>query len=535
MRKHGKRYDKRRRHDPQSRQCAVARTEEADNTNDIEEQLRKQRRKKLSSSQPNSFDPSISKTEASSVAAFSTKKKKTLGKYTYDPFRGAYFPTDFVKDALYPTHQRFIENDFCNARKDFRLPPVVHHSVQLLHGSAKRRRFVVHWAGQIIKDSLSIQSLNDFYVDQMRLPLPELRREEASSSPWCRCFGVVSSRSCSGPPKVFTLHNSPYSHGKELSCDKGIGCLDTSEGRTTFVTYDLAGNRLSYSLFYDEINDFTQMQHYPDRTVFGGNKCFILSVHADSWYRMESSTGESTIPSDILCVESDRSGAQPDLVFFGQRNGQVLIYDLRTSLHWTKIAGTLSNRKRNDTSVDSVFRIKTMFEHRPDQLLVRGRSSWGVCDLRGLGGCVIGDKSLVQKVSFANIPDHLSIPAKGMAIDPLQSTIIVPFWNKVDAKDKLNKFSLKFWSLESGSYLGAKVLRNEVLGSRTNDAGVEGQCLFASTDLELCPTLTHAWSFNATFAETGASKETKKDGAFGLWLNVGTDYINHISCDGRHS
>jgi hypothetical protein len=533
MTKCSNRTYKRRRHDRQSRQLITVKSEEIDNANDIEEQLRKQRLKKLNSVQTNA---SMSQKEEFSDNAPSMQKK-TLGRYTYDRSRGTYFPTKFVRNAVEP--RSCTRNEFQKERIDLHRPPVVAHVVQLLHGSARRRRFVVQWGGQMIKDSLSVQPNCEFYLDQMRLPQSELTNEvgeNSSSSPWSQCFGVVSPHSCSSPPKYFSLRNSSFSHGKPLLCDKGIGCLGTSERRTTFTTFDMTGNRMSYGIFQDEINDFTQVQHSPEWTFFGGNKGQILSIQSSSWFQLEFSTREATIPSDILCVESDRSGAHPDLVFFGQRNGKVLVYDVRTSLHSTKIAGTLSTRKQNDSSVDSVFSMKTMFEHHPDQLLVRGSSSWRVCDLRGLGGCIIGDNSLIRNVSFCSGPDHLSIPGKGMALDPIQSTIIVPFWNKADASDKLSKVSLKFWSLESGDYLGAKALQNEASGKEiATSTGPERRYTFASTDLELCPTVTHAWSFKPIFAEMRKSQETKRlPGAFGLWLKIGAQYINHISCDGRH-
>jgi hypothetical protein len=524
--------------------------------NDIDEQLRLQRRKKiLLKTNPDSQQVSPSDDNKSSsgtpigVSSNTPETKKQLGNYMYDPSRGAYFPTKFVKGLIREESER---SPFNNSLPDTntRRPSSFVHTVQLLHGSIRRRRLVGHWSGKMILDSMSIRPVYDGDLDLLNFRVTgeaeDLRC--AGMAPWTQCFGVFpsSQHDQTSPPKMFSLSSQIFNHGKILAgthenCESSVttstlGCLKTFERKTMFVRLGYGGDFLDSIELDDEVNDFTQVPHHPDGIILAGNRGHFYKLDVPSRNLSPGSLDfpvterhrKRLVKSDILCVESDESCSRPHLVFFGQRNGRIIVHDLRTS----KQAGFLMSQS-SQCHTDSVLRIQPLFRQRPDQLLSRGRKSWSMYDLRGMGGTGDGTTALIRSVSFENSLHNPSVAGKGMAIDPLQSTIIVPLWQSTDAKSKAYKACLRLWSLESGCYLGSKFL-SSVPNTSMNPNLDPGVDVVDSSSIELCSTLTRAWFFERTGSLTATSNRARiLQGAFGLWLKLGQYDFYHMTCDGR--
>ena len=545
MRKHRKPTYKRHSHERFHNHLRnVAHVRDPDNvsssTDDIEEQLRRQRLKKSLTYTNNENFPREETEELSN--SNSSTKKKTLGKYTYDASRGAYFPSKFLQASEgRPKSDVSQTNVFTVIKSKSFTPPLISRYVQLLHGSVRRRRLVGQLAGKMVLDSLSVARLQDNNWDQMKLRLPSRMStdcdcERVCTSPWSRCFGVIPSPVDKTLPNIFSVHGSPFKHGKALLRDGDVGCLETLERKTVFHMFNNDGHFKCGFELESEINDFSQLPHHPEKFFFAGNRgCCCIT---NDWTLESMSTpsfSRTNASSDILCVECDHSYTRPDLIFFGQRNGQIHVHDQRTSWKWNASAGILSNQRQRSAPVDSVFNMKAVFRHRPDQLLVRGRCSWSTFDLRVLGGYIsgTGSPSLVHNVSFMTTSDDLSTGGKGMAVDPLQSTIIIPFWHKRDAAYKSGQICLKLWSLESGNFLGAKMLQYAALNERSV-MNHKRQFSLDNLDLELCPTLSNAWLFSRLCTKGAEIDKAKMmSGACGLWLKIGHDNIQHVTFRGR--
>jgi hypothetical protein len=265
-----------------------------------------------------------------------------------------------------------------------------------------------------------------------------------------------------------------------------------------------------------ECNDFTAISIHRFEMGGNGNRYFTYDM------THEAHTGHDRrlfgTQSDILCMESyehQLPNSRPNLVYMGYRNGLVQCYDIRTDddiqrigqLTENQSAATQSHhhhskkkKKKEKNVVDSVLRIQPLFQERPDQLLVRGRTCWSLYDLRCLSSTDGSSSSsghhnhrrnaaIVQSNSLS--PDLNCIPCKGMATDPRQSVIIVPYQKRNHNGDNATSYGVNVWSLDSGKYVGQAPI------STTNHSDPTMPSLPPGTlhpsDVELSSMITPAW------------------------------------------
>lgn len=303
-----------------------------------------------------------------------------------------------------------------------------------------------------------------------------------------------------------------------------------------------------------ECNDFTAIHgrcSHGFRIMIGGNQSRCSTIDLFRMEQIEDHIRCHT-KSDILCIESSdqtstiekrtttddgSTSNRPDLVFFGHRNGLVQVHDMRTDdvQQIGKLRCHNHIEPKNNFDVDSVVRIQSLFRERPDQLVARGRTCWMLFDLRRMGDNS-SRAAVVHSVPLST-NSHL-IACKGMAIDPMQSVVIVPFQHHSSGHDQ---HGVNVWSLDSGCYVGQKTIPKP-------EAIDANRPIFRqhASNIELCSTITPAWSRSTPHAEVSSTAnnatnahDTDEDyyistKSYGLWMRLGYPYgMQHITCNGH--
>lgn len=529
---------------------------------DIDELLRQQRLKKQ-----NERETATSSGENDKPPRLPRKK---LGGYVYDAKLCTYFPEKFVSDESRVFSQNngneekeFEKKNRCSSARyrkypyypiDYtnmhrRLssqhlrPAILAHASQLCGGdNVQQRRLLRQWSGRLQLESLRVQQVEPllFLRDSSHpgaapdFPFTVLDSVRTTVvAPWVRSFDVIPSDDNKNPPCFISMtptNGMEQRHVKVLTCRNvpRVGRLKMLERTTCFTLFDAAENS-SINVYgcYREINDFALL-HQHDCIIMGGNKSkrFRFNyIDVESDLIELGFSNSSGVRSDILCVETDCSGSRPHISLCGHRNGQITLQDIRTS---SCIGAVNSIQATGRQNFKSVVAMKLLFVQRPDQLLAR--SSNGLCrlfDLRRLGGPMVPDthtssssSSLVHELSppFEQFDAFPSVGGvvKGLATDPLQTTAIVPF------VDKDHEACLGLWSLDSGDFIGDKQVNR--LPGMTSMRMQGGDCL------DLCSTLTRAWSFRNGLTEDDAELVP---GSYGLWFNWGSRGIHHVKFNGR--
>ncbi len=455
-------------------------------------------------------------------------------------------------------------------------PTTLTYMLQLLHGTTQRRHLLVtHGYGPLLLHHMSIRPVRALHTDRVLFRQMRVQNENAAhidhhvqgnrfhnhhtgSALWTRTFDMIPFQyyyhphhshpmRCSDAEYVSYTH--PFIHGKMLrpaafrhmaATDPEciVGCLQptSTPPATQIRIFDYQRQTSCFMSIPLECNDFTTTQQSSSSTihriVLGGtaSRCATMDLN-----RMELLVDHHRRPSfhtksDILCIEasssdggsSSTSHRPGDLVFFGHRNGLVQVLDTRTDV--VQRIGKLAIGHRipqGNGNVDSVLGIQPLFRERPDQLLARGRSCWMLWDLRRMGGSGCNQSSsaaIVQNVPLFTNSNH-SIPCKGMATDPMQSVVIIPFQN--EQHHTTTRYGVNVWSLDTGGHLGQKIIPTPSSSPPV-----------PPSEIELCSTISPAWSRANDADQDHYDISTT---SYGLWLRLGhpDSGMHHITCDGR--
>ena len=448
-------------------------------------------------------------------------------------------------------------------------PTTLTYLLQLLHGTTQRRQLLAtHGYGPLLLHHMSIRAVRASQADGRILVTNDHHHaprwhNNHGSALWTRTFDMIplqyyhyshphhsqSPMRCSAAK--FVSYTRPFIHGKMLrpaafrhwaATDPEciVGCLEpTGTSSTTQLHMHDYQRQTSCSLTIPlECNDFTTIHQQSSsstihRILLGGtaSRCATMDLNRmEVWVDHHGRPSFHT-KSDILCMEassssdggsSSTSHRPGDLVFFGHRNGLVQVLDTRTDavqrIGKLAIGHLIPHGNGNG---DSVLGIQALFRERPDQLLTRGRSCWMLWDLRRMSGS--GNRSssaaIVQNVSlFTN--SNPSIPGKGMATDPMQTVVIVPFQN--EQHQATTHYGVNVWSLDTGDHLGQKLI-----------SAPSRSPLVPPSEMELCSTISPAWS-RANDADPDYYDISTT--SYGLWLRLGhldSGILHHITCDGR--
>jgi hypothetical protein len=254
-----------------------------------------------------------------------------------------------------------------------------------------------------------------------------------------------------------------------------------------------------------------------------------------------------------LCVEADPSC--PNSFFFGHRNGQVTLFDIRSGCsHSTQLESVPSSATRTTTrnrsslpffgSITSIHPLSASLS--PRQVLVRG--SQGSCrlhDFRKLcdngistsgakgkrHGHTHGDASLVYEMTplplladfncdddfTCDISNHnngdedggnnhghrrhrhrqvqrLTSRCNGVVTNPEETIVISPHV-QVHGADQVEMPTLGFWSLQTGDWIGSKALAPSSLTAGDDNEQFPATTSWSVAWVELSKRVTPAWQW----------------------------------------
>ena len=497
------------------------------------------------------------------------------------------YPINMAQSFPLSPHRLMMHHN-CSAIHDQRRPSsaaMISYMVQLLHGTKQRRNLIAtHWYGAMLLNSMSIlptptQMTFLSMFSRMHHNDGSRSNNHIGSALWTRGFDILpfqhhQQNSNNDANTTFDLQHSsvqclsyqyPLIHGKVLNhqsiCSRRttatdpeyiVGCIEPLFQTTKLHVRDYRRQSCFSIIVPFEANDFTatsrsdSSNHCPvHRIVTGGNQSRCSTIDLVRMEQIEFRRRFHT-KSDILCVESSdqssRTGTttttddestccRPDLIFFGHRNGQVQVHDMRTDV--VQQIGTLA---KHTNRVDSVLRIVPLFRERPDQLVARGKNCWMLFDLRRMGGSSMNISNRAAIVHSVPLSTNSNmIACKGMAIDPLESIILVPYQSKHSSSN--DQFGVNVWSLDSGCYVGNKMIPTP------NKRPIINPDI---SSVELCSTITPAWTLSqsndtppVTAQISASTSDTNEDyctstKSYGLWLYFGDpNGMYQITCNGQ--
>jgi len=521
--------------------------EQSNTTNDIEEQLRRQRLKQHAEKENKETKEEI---------------PQTLGKYSYDRERGAYFPASEREDsALLVEHSssaslpaRHRSFPYLSFSQDLSSLP----SAQLAYPASvcssflQRMRLTSNWAGRCLLESAKLtpsaaMSKSGQWSFLLQRDFSDIQCKVSSPS-WSRTFDVWPDKNKlpfaanlvnegailrTSTNKLFLPYPYYTTRLLNLRNDKGlpthIGLLKRSGVGCTFDQTNIPRIGGDSCIKLPAMaNDFCNHKD----TVYLAMSCdrihngrpWIVQSTADGRYRVSSYPVPKFPESDSLCVQVKQDGD----AFFGHRNGQLTIFD--------EYDQSCCSTKASQ-SFGSIASLNIL--ERGDQLLARG--SFGSCrlyDVRKMGMDSYyydDDPSVVHEFT---LPDHLSTErlttrCNGVATNPVQSVAISPFVNEEEAP------CLGVWSLYSGQYLGSRKLALD-----SGDEMTPATSTWGVSWVELCQTITPAWRWKDECTERPERAAEPVPGAFGLWYKCGQSIagptippeagsIHHVYFDGR--
>lgn len=212
--------------------------------------------------------------------------------------------------------------------------------------------------------------------------------------------------------------------------------------------------------------------------------------------------------SDALRVEM--SCTKEKFLAFGHRNGQVSLLDLRQSQSCCSILQHLPTNDSISQILGSATDLQFLSNH---QLLVkRSFGSTQLHDLRQVSSQLLSQSRRIRR-SATSVLHHLRVPSddilttasstcNGMVVDPTcQQTLLSPY---IDAD---HNAALGFWSLNSGTFAGKKILAKNP----------ERDPIF----VEMCPTTTASFLNNNRGDENREHHGLSNPSDFGVWLKCG--------------
>ena len=523
--------------------------EQSNTTEDIEEQLRRQRLKQQQ------------ETHCSSETQ--QEMPQTLGNYRYDKERGAYFPaTDTIERSdtkssaehsyLPARHGSFFYTDF---QKDLSSIPSVRlaYPTSVCSSVPQRIRLTSNWAGRSLLESARLtpsaaMSRNGQWSFLLQRDFSDIPCKVTSPS-WSRTFDVCSNVDTNELPYLTSLVDEgvilrtstkkvllpyPYYATRLLSLqsDQGqpthIGLLKRSGSGCSFDQTNISRIQEDASTKIPAVaNDFC---NYKDIVYLAmgynrkhGGRPWIIQGAEGGRYRVSSFPVPKFPKSDSLCVQVNQDGD----AFFGHRNGQLTIYD-----EYDQVCCS--------TKPSQAFGSITSINVLDDCNLVLARGSFGSCrlyDVRkmGMDSYYQEDPAVVHEFTF---PDHqsterLTTRCNGVATNSTKNVAISPFVNGEEVP------CLGVWSLHSGQYLGSKKLAYSLEDEMTPATSTWGVAW-----IELCQTITPAWRWKDECKERPVRAVESVPGSFGLWYKCGQSIagptipleagsIHHVYFDGR--
>lgn len=461
------------------------------NPNDIEEQLRIQRR------------DAAAKLQAQSPPLVSTPRTPPprMGNLIYSESRNAYFPRGYNSEAMGKCDEESKQTAQQDGNKRIPNQWHVHRHFPLAtgiyHHPWERRRIAWQWRAEKLLQQLSIE---EFTPDE--LPITQ---ERFGVPPWYRSFAALGRpdrrfrhlrRNRGNDGFVSVLSNLNYNSSTCSTVETSSTTMNTSvkalsEKGQSFLSAECSIRNADTSIILEvhcddnigfaleeNIPDFAFQDfcHLVDLTVLlagrSGRRQYSWCV-CDVQYH--GRVNEIFAPSEPLSVETWSNA----IVISGHRNGQISLVDLR--------CGDICRIHGPDPQIGNVVRLHVL------------SNKSGLVAQSAEGSCRLFDvrrNSVLQTIrppaqpSWMRSADSL---CRGMAVDPTQSVLLLPHPQN-DATPGV--MSIGLWSLLTGEYVGSK-------------GDIE------TNYIELSPTIHEA---GFSFRE----REKQKQGLLAVWADAGS-------------
>lgn len=525
---------------------------------DIEEQLRRQRKKQ----QESKIEDERALRENPTV----------LGRLFYDKERDAYFPKtsslDSVNDNSLPTT---VEVGKAESKAKNNAFPFLSHNPDCHNASSHRycylsnicssplmnKRLRTSWYCRVLLESMRLTPCGAFSRKSsvLNTMFPRTFEDDLDCKinlpRWTRTFDVRPSShgSCALDVASLVGERAVLQSGIDGAVVSVAGCtsvrmmgdsfpghvgvLKTREYPTLFTHFSThSSERTTLYEISAKINDFSVLD---SQVIFATGvprnqrrgPWALKSRGSDGTFGHASrlEIKEDFPQSDMMCVE-EMVSFQKNSVLLGHRNGQITLLD-------TRRRSCLSSKDAPEFgAVSSLNSLEANV-----QVLARGY--FGTCrlyDLRKIGSGTMSriDSSVVHEF---RVPEQLSTTrltnkCSGIAADPTQSAVISPFVNQDEVP------CLGLWSLYSGIFIGAKKLAPQ--WEDTTPASTS----WGVSWVELCRQITPGRQWHLSKSDELMPHIVDLPDAFGLWYKCGQSMagpvlppaagnIHHVYVDGH--